>query len=119
MNKVHFSSNNQTWGTPKGFFQTLNEEFHFALDPCCTKETAKCDKYYTEEMDGLSLSWECGGAVFCNPPYGRELKKWVEKAYEEAQKGVTVVMLIPARTDTSYFHDFIYKKQNCVLFVAA
>ena len=51
-----------------------------------------------------------GGAVFCNPPYGRKIGQWVRKAYEEAKRGTTVVLLIPARTDTTYFHDYIYGK---------
>ena len=63
-------------------------------------------------MEGLSQSWDRGGAVFCNPPYGREIGKWVKKAWEEAQGGQTIVLLIPARTDTSYFHDYIYGKSE-------
>lgn len=71
--------------------------------------------YVAEEprgfMDALSQSWDRGGAVFCNPPYGREIGKWVKKAYEEARGGgYAIVLLIPARTDTAYFHDYIYEK---------
>lgn len=111
MNKeLMFSSKEHTWSTPIGFFNKLNLEFNFTLDPCCTKETAKCDKYYTIEDDGLQQDWE-GQVVFCNPPYGRQISKWIEKCYEESRKPKTiVVMLIPARTDTKYFHDFIYNK---------
>ena len=99
------------WCTPQKFYDELNEEFHFVLDPAATDETAKCSLYYTPETDGLSQSWDCGGAVFCNPPYGREIGKWVKKAYEESQKTEhPIVLLIPARTDTSYFHDYIYGK---------
>ena len=111
MNKALLSSKNMNWCTPQKFYDELNEEFHFVLDPAATDETAKCSLYYTPETDGLSQSWDCGGAVFCNPPYGREIGKWIEKAYEESQKTEhPIVLLIPARTDTSYFHDYIYGK---------
>lgn len=110
MNEVHFSSVDQTWCTPSEFYKMLDEEFDFELDPSCTEKTAKCERFFTPETDGLSQSWEVhnGRAVFCNPPYGKELKKWVKKAFEESKKGVTIVLLIPSRTDTSYFHDYIY-----------
>lgn len=73
-------------------------------------KSAKCKQFYTPETDGLKAPWNIGGSVFCNPPYGRALGAWVRKAYEEAQAGTTVVLLIPARTDTTYFHDYIYGK---------
>lgn len=104
---IHFSSKSNDWSTPKEFFDTLNKEFKFNLDPCASNENAKCINYFTKEIDGLSKSWD-GFNVFCNPPYGREIGKWVKKA-SEAKRGV-VVMLIPARTDTKYFHEFIYNK---------
>ena len=103
------SSNTPEWATPQSFFDALNQEFHFDLDPCSTHENAKCERHFTKEDDGLSKSWG-GEIVFCNPPYGRELPKWVKKCYEESQKGAVVVMLIPARTDTRWFHDYIYGK---------
>jgi len=97
--------------TPPEFFDRLNHEFHFTMDAAATDRSAKCTAYYTPETDGLANPWDTsGGAVFCNPPYGRAIKKWVRKAYEEAQKGTTIVLLIPARTDTAYFHDYIYGK---------
>lgn len=102
------SSNTPEWATPQSFFDALNREFSFTLDPCSTHENAKCEKHYTKEDDGLSKDWG-GHVVFCNPPYGRELPKWVKKCYDESRHA-TVVMLIPARTDTSYFHDYIYGK---------
>ena len=105
--KVHYSSKSNEWSTPQDFFNELNKEFDFNLDPCATKENAKCSNFYTKEDDGLSQSWD-GGRVFCNPPYGREIKHWVKKASET--KGGVVVLLIPARTCTSYFHDYIYNK---------
>ena len=112
-----FSSKTDLWATPQEFFNKLNEEFNFTLDPCSTHENAKCNYHFTEKENGLMQSWE-GEAVFCNPPYGRELKKWVEKAYNESLKpNTTVVMLIPARTDTIYFHDFIYHKAKEIRFI--
>ena len=110
MNPALLSSKNMCWCTPQDFFDKLNEEFRFVLDPAATEKTAKCPLYYTPETDGLSQSWNRGGAVFCNPPYGSEIGKWVKKAYDEAQKGQTIVLLLPARTDTKYFHDYIYGK---------
>ncbi len=103
------SSKDMTWGTPQDFFDKLNEEFNFTLDPCATPETAKCKRFFTPEIDGLKQSWD-NEVVFCNPPYGREIGKWVKKS-SEARGGV-VVMLIPARTDTKYFHEYIYKKSE-------
>jgi len=105
-----FSSNRMDWCTPQDFFDRLDAEFHFVLDVAATGQSAKRRNYYTPEADGLKQSWNCGGAVFCNPPYGREIGKWVRKAYEESQSGTTIVLLIPARTDTAYFHDYIYGK---------
>lgn len=110
MNKALLSSESSNWGTPQEFFDKLNQEFHFVLDPAATDKTAKCDLYYTPETDGLKQSWDRGGAVFCNPPYGREIGKWVKKAYEESSGGYPIVLLIPARTDTKYFHKYIYGK---------
>ena len=105
---VHYSSKSNEWSTPQDFFDELNTEFHFTLDPCATPENAKCEKYFTIEDDGLMQDWS-GHTVFCNPPYGREIKKWVKKAHEESRKlNTKVVMLMPARTCTSYFHDYIY-----------
>ncbi len=107
---VMFSSATDLWATPQAFFDKLNEEFNFTLDPCATADNAKCEVYFTKQDNGLTQDWG-GHCVFCNPPYGRELRKWVEKCSRESQKpDTTVVMLIPARTDTSYFHDFIYNK---------
>ena len=117
MNKALFSSVTDLWSTPNDFFEKLNEEFHFTLDPCATKENAKCPIFYTKEEDGLRQDWE-GHVVFCNPPYGRELPKWVEKSYKESRKPNTaVVMLIPARTDTRYFHEFIYHQAKEIRFL--
>lgn len=110
--RVMFSSNTDLWATPQSFFEELNKEFQFTLDPCATAENDKCRTFYTKDDDGLKKDWG-GQIVFCNPPYGMEIKKWVRKCYEESKKPNTVVvMLIPARTDTAYFHDYIYKKSE-------
>lgn len=108
MNAALLSSKDMNWCTPTDIFQALNREFNFDLDPAATDKSAKCAKYYTLADDGLSKDWG-GFRVFCNPPYGRHIKAWVRKGYEESRKpGTLVVMLIPARTDTSYFHDYIF-----------
>lgn len=108
--ELMFSSKTDLWATPQDFFDKLNEEFNFDLDPCADDDNHKCDEYFTKEEDGLKQGWG-GYTVFCNPPYGRELYNWIKKCSEEAKKPNTkVVMLIPARTDTKYFHEFIYHK---------
>lgn len=105
-----FSSATDEWFTPIDFYNKLNAEFDFNLDPCATEINHKCEKYFTKEDDGLLQSWG-GHNVFCNPPYGRKIGAWVEKAYKEAKKDNTlIVMLLPARTDTKWFHNFIYNK---------
>lgn len=106
---VMFSSKTDQWSTPQDFFDKLNDEFNFTLDPCADEQNHKCDVYYTKEQNGLSKNWG-GQRVFCNPPYGREIGKWVEKCFVESKKPNTIcVMLIPARTDTKWFHEYIYK----------
>lgn len=110
INQSLFSSANIEWATPQEVFDKLNEEFHFTLDPCALPSNAKCAKFYTPAEDGLTQNWE-GETVFCNPPYGRQLGLWVRKCREESWKQKTkVVMLIPARTDTKWFHEHIYNK---------
>lgn len=105
---VMFSSASDMWETPKDFFKKLDQEFHFNLDVCAVSENAKCAAYYTPEQDGLFQPWY--GRCWCNPPYGREIIKWVKKASDSAKDGATVVMLLPARTDTKWFHEYILGK---------
>jgi phage N-6-adenine-methyltransferase len=108
--ELMFSRKEDTWETPQDFYDRLDAEFNFTLDPSCAIETAKCKKFYTMAEDGLKQSWE-GETVYCNPPYGRVIADWVKKAYEESRKpNTTVVMLLPARTDTKWFHGYIYGK---------
>ena len=108
VDKVHFSSDSNEWETPQDLFDKLNDEFRFTLDPCASKNNAKCKKYYTKEDNGLIQSWR-DEIVFMNPPYGREIPKWVEKAYNESiHEDCIVVCLIPSSTDTKYWHEFIF-----------
>lgn len=115
--ELMFSSKTDLWETPQDFFDNLNALFSFTLDACALPWNAKCEKYYTPEQDGLNMPWT--GTVWCNPPYGRGVEKWVEKAYNTAKDGMAVVvMLLPARTDTKWFHDFCYfNKYATVRFV--
>lgn len=100
-----FSSQTDLWETPQDFFNKLNEEFCFETDVCALPENAKCKNFYSPEENGLSQNW--GGICWCNPPYGRKIGEWVKKASESK---ATVVMLLPARTDTKWFHEYIYGK---------
>lgn len=110
MHESLFSTGKNDWETPQDLFDQLDDEFHFTLDPCATDETAKCDYYFTEEDDGLIQDWG-DEIVFCNPPYSdRQQTEWVRKCYEHSLNGGIAVMLIPARTDTKRFHDYIYGK---------
>ena len=111
MNKdLMFSSKTDIWETPKDLFDTLNKEFNFTLDVCALPENAKCEKYYTPENNGLSQNWD--GIIWCNPPYGRQIGSWVRRALFASVAGNTVVMLLPARTDTRWFHEYIYNRKN-------
>ena len=103
-----YSSKTDMWETPQDLFNELDKEFHFDLDVCATQENAKCKRYYTPEQDGLIQPWD--GTCWCNPPYGREVGQWVRRALFASVGGATVVMLLPARTDTKWFHDYIYKR---------
>lgn len=109
--EVMFSSKTDQWATPQDFFDKLNEEFHFTLDPCADEFNHKCDKFFSEKENGLVQDWS-GETVFCNPPYGRETKKWVQKCFQEVHEGgcPCAVMLIPSRTDTQWFHQYIQQK---------
>ena len=108
INKGMMTSNTPEWETPQNLFDQLNQEFHFCLDVCATKENAKVSQFFTKEDDGLKQDWGTDGRFFVwmNPPYGREIGKWIKKASESG----SVVALLPARTDTKWFHDYIYNK---------
>lgn len=80
--QVHYSSDTPEWSTPQAFFDKLNDEFHFETDVCANPENAKCEKFYTKEDDGLSINWT--GVCWMNPPYGKEISRWLRKAYESS-----------------------------------
>ena len=104
-----FSASTDEWATPQELFDALDAEFHFTLDPCSTDQNAKCAKHYTKAQNGLAQDWT-GETVWCNPPYGRDVGKWIRKCYEHFMGGGTAVLLLPARTDTKVFHEYIYGK---------
>lgn len=109
MNKdLMFSSNTDLWATPQEFFDKLNHVFKFTVDVCAMPDNAKCQQYYTPEKNGLEQDWQ--GVCWMNPPYGRGIDAWVEKAYKSAKEnGTTVVCLLPARVDTRWWHDYCAK----------
>ena len=108
MNPALLSSKRMDWETPGAFFKKLNDEFQFTLDVCATKENTKCERFFSPEDDGLKQQWF--GVCWMSPPYGQEIKKWVGKAYAEALAGTaTVVCLVPARTDTAWWHEYVMK----------
>ena len=116
MKSIHFKSENQAWETPLDFFSKLDQLFSFTLDACASDENAKVANYYTEEQDALLQDWQ--GVVWCNPPYGREQIKFIEKAYQESVKhGSVVVCLIPARPDTKVWQDLIFNHADQVCFI--
>jgi phage N-6-adenine-methyltransferase len=111
-----YSSRSEEWPTPQDFFNTLNEEFSFTLDPCATRTNRKCNLHFSKHQDGLKQNW---GAhrVFCNPPYGRTMRDWAQKCLQASQAGALVVLLAHARTDTRWFHDWVYGKADEIRFV--
>jgi|TARA_R110000737_G_scaffold338290_1_gene359211 site-specific DNA-methyltransferase (adenine-specific) len=108
--KTMFSSKTGEWSTPQEFFDKLNWRFGpFDLDPCANPHNTKCANFYTEVEDGLSKDWS-GHTTFVNPPYGKGIDKWIKKGYDTAKDGESrVVMLIPSRTDTKYWHNYVMK----------
>jgi len=104
---VHFSSETDLHATPMDFFNAQNAKHGFDLDVCAIAENAKCERFFTPEMDGLKQDWT--GVCWMNPPYGRTIKSWMQKAYESSLTGAKVVCLVPARTDTAWWHDYAMK----------
>ena len=105
MNKALLSSKSSEWETPRDFYNFLDKKFHFEIDPCATYENKKCPMYFSIAVDGLSVDWG-QRRYFMNPPYGYQIRHWIRKAYESSLNGALVVCLIPARTDTSYWHTY-------------
>lgn len=116
LQKAMVSSKSNEWSTPQDFFDQLNQEFHFSLDPCATHENKKCSTYYTKEDDGLTKDWR-GHTVFVNPPYGGHTREWLEKAYSESLNGNIIVCLIVSSTDRSYWHDLIFPFASEIRFI--
>ena len=108
MNEILFSSASEEWETPQNLFNKLNNEFNFTVDVSSSELNYKCKKHYTQKEDGLVQNWD-NEIAWCNPPYGRKIGEWVKKASESK---AIIVMLLPARTDTKWFHNYIYNKQN-------
>lgn len=109
MNKILFSSERDNWETPEDLFNKLNKEFEFTIDVASSDDNYKVKRHYTIKEDGLKQNWD-NEIVWCNPPYGREIEKWVEKAVTSKVK--TAVLLLPARTDTRWFHKWLYNNKN-------
>lgn len=109
MSKIHYRSETNEWETPNDLYQELDKEFHFTLDPCCTIKNCKCSKGFAIDngFDGLKESWK-GETVFMNPPYGREVGKWIEKAYNESNY-TKIVCLVFSKTDTIWWHEYVMK----------
>lgn len=111
-----YSSRSEEWPTPQSFFDTLNEEFRCTLDPCATHANAKCRRFFTKRQNGIEQDWG-RHRVFCNPPYGRDMRAWARKCYEASLEGALVVLLAHARTDTRWFHNSVYGKATEIRFV--
>lgn len=111
INKVLFSSESDEYETPQYLFDYYNNIYHFNLDVCASRDNHKCNLYYDKNENGLLKTWH-GYSVWCNPPYSN-IYKWVQKCYfENLMNNVNIVLLIPARTDTKYFHEYIYNKHE-------
>lgn len=113
--RVVHSSNKHDWETPEKLFRDLNEVFNFSLDACATAKTAKCSNFISPEQDAMVTPWS--GTVWCNPPYGRELPKWLKRGIDQLSMLEMIVYLIPARTETNYWHELIWPKAKYVLFL--
>lgn len=112
-----FSGKDMTWETPQDFYDKLNSEFHFSLDVCASPHNAKCKKFFTSEDNGLIQSWK-KHSCWMNPPFGRDIKLWLEKAWKESQQaGTTVLCLTPARTDTIYQHQIVFPHAKAICFI--
>ena len=113
--KSMVSSKTNEWETPQWFFDELNDEFGFTLDPC-SNDNHKCDKFYTIKEDGLKQDWS-KEIVFMNPPYGGHTGDWLKKALDESLRGATIVCLIVSSTDRSYWHDYIFPFAKQIRFI--
>ena len=110
--QVHFKSQTCEWPTPQWLFDELKEEFHFETDVCASEHDAKCTNYFASEGLWSGLAHEWVGVCWMNPPYGRAIGQWIQKAYESSLNGATVICLLPSRTDTSWWHDYVMKAKE-------
>ena len=106
---VIHSSNDMAWRTPQRLFDLLDSEFHFDLDAAASADNALCENYFTAQEDALTRDWSRYKSVWCNPPYGRELHRWMAKAFIESRHGPTVVMLVMACTETRWWRDYAWR----------
>ena len=97
------------WATPQNLFNKLNAVFNFDLDVCALAENTKCERFFSPEQDGLKQEWT--GTCWMNPPYGREIAQWVDKAVNTAKQGHVVVALLPARTDVGWWQDHVLNRE--------
>ena len=104
MNRGLFTSLKDDWETPQDLFDELHNQYGFTIDVCANESNKKCKTYYDKTLDALKQKWS--GVCWMNPPYGREIGKWMKKAYEESKHGAVIVCLVPARTDTAWWHDY-------------
>ncbi len=109
-----YTSRTEEWETPPDLFAKLDAIYDFRLDACASPGNAKCAHYFTKADDALSRDWSPFGRVWLNPPYGRAIVGWMRKAYTEARKGALVVCLLPARTDTRWWHAWVAGKSDTV-----
>lgn len=110
-NRGMMTSETDEWSTPQDLFDEFDRVYGFELDVSATPENTKCGRFYTKDDDGLRQEWHSSSRVaWMNPPYGRTIGAWVEKAYRESQEGMTIVCLLPARTDTAWFHEWVAGK---------
>ena len=115
MSDIRFSSKYDNWETPDWLFNQLDKEFHFDLDPCSSESNHKCDNYFTQKEDGLLQDWSKYESIFMNPPYGKRIGDWVQKAGATSYTGITVVCLLPVRSDTAWWHEYVIG--NEILFI--
>lgn len=112
IDKALFSSKSDEWSTPQDFYDKLNEKYNFVYDLAATEENTKCPDFSSIESESLENSWHMiNGWCWLNPPYSK-CKEFVKKSYEEMELGAKIVMLIPSRTDTKWFHEYIYEKEG-------
>jgi len=104
---VLYSSRSEEWETPQSIFDRLNKVFSFTLDVCATRDNKKCQQFFSKQDDGLKQPWHDHRTIWMNPPYGHVIEQWMEKAYTESCKGCVVVSLVPARTDTKWWHSWV------------